>query len=355
MFEVANVNAEGFRAEGGANTSFTNNVFLDQSKEWDLVLHTPAEVGLDFANIYSAGYSVELNAYGRHTALLSHLHQLYLLANPAWGAEEEHELTVEFSVETLRNQSEYLSNNLLRPILFARLEMEPKRWLRFSLSSKLLYAWYYDDQPSSSFDFWGYADVSFTLPSRTTLSPRISYGYRYYPKQDLAVTLDTRDQQFELGIHSSQALWETTGLQADYIYIWALGNSGLLLRKITQDQFSYLDQGFLYSGSQAMIGIKQLLGESFTLEFTVRFKEHRFAGWKVLDASGAPTNDDRRDLQLSPALGLSYVWPAEGDEEDAAAFHLRVGLEYSFTKQWSNSDWYDASAHSFGFTIHGSF
>lgn len=347
--------ADGFRADVGASSSVSSNVFLDQSEEWDLVLHPSTEIALDFGDIYSAGYSGDLNAYTQHGELLSHWHQLFFFLNPAWGTEREHEFTLELSVETLRNQSEYSANNLVRPVLFARIAMEPDRWFRLSVATKLAYGWCYDDKPSSSLDFWGFADVAFTLPSHSTVSPRIAYGYRYYPEQDLAMVSDDRDQQIELGMHFSQALWDNAGLQVDYAYVFALGESGLLLRKLTQAQFSYLDQGFLYSGNQAMIAVKQVLGEVWTLELGARFKEYKFAGWKVVDSSGVATDEDRRDLRLSPVVGLSYFWSAKHDEEGEASAQLQVSLEYSFTQQWSNSDWYDASAHNAGFSVRGLF
>jgi hypothetical protein len=347
--------AEGFRAEGGVNAWATDNVFLDQSREWDLVLRPSAELAVDFADIYSAGYLGELNAYTQHGELFSHWHQLFFFLNPAWGQEGEHEFILELSVETLRNQMEYSANNLVRPVLFARLSMEPKSWFRWSLATKAAWGWFYDDKPSSSLDFWGNAEVSFTLPSRTTFSPRAAFGYRYYPEQDKAAVDDDRDQQIEVGTHFSQALWENGGLQLDYAYIWAIGNSGLLLRKLTQAQFSYLDQGFLYSGNQAMAGFKQLLGESWTLEVAARFKEYQFAGWQVLDASGAPTGEDRHDFRLTPAIGLSYFWTSERDDQDSAGAQVQVSLEYSFTKQWSNSDWFDAYAHTVSVAVRGSY
>lgn len=349
------VKADGFGVDGGLFFRLTDNVFLDKSKEWDFVLHPSAEISVDFAKIYSAGYSFDLNVYTRHGDLWSHWHQLYFYVNPAWGAEGEHEFTVELSIETLRNQPEYSSNNLVRPALLARLDMEPESWFCFGLETKVTYGWFYEDRPSSSVDVWAIGEVSFTLPSRTTLSPRVSYGYRYYPKQDLTMTADTRDQQIELGTHISQALWKNAGLQLDYSYVLTLGQSGLLLRKLTQEQFSYLDQGFLYSGNQAMAGVKQLIGQSWTLEVAARYKEYKYAGWQVLDASGVATGEERRDQRFTPAVGLSYLWSKKQGDKEGAGAQVRVSLEYSFTKQWSNSDWYNAFAHAVVANVQGSY
>lgn len=346
--------ADGVNLDGGLAFRVTDNVFLDKSQQWDFVLHPSAEISADFANIYSAGYSFDLNAYTRHGDLWSHWHQLYFYINPAWGAEGEHEFTVEVSIETLRNQSEYSDNNLVRPLLLARLDMEPERWLRFCLTTKLTYGSFYEDAAASSVDAWAIGEVSFTLTSLTTLSPRLTYGYRYYPKQDLRVTADTRDQQIELGTHLSQALWVNAGLQLDYLYVFTLGQSGLLLRKLTQDQFSYLDQGFLYSGNQAMAGIKQLLGKNWTLDIAARFKEYNFAGWQVLDASGVATGQERRDLRFTPAAGMSYLWSYKQNDEERTSSQVQVSLEYNFTKQWSNSDWYDTFAHAVVASVQGS-
>jgi hypothetical protein len=350
---TANVRADGITAQVGFGSSATDNVYLDGSKEWDVVLHPSAELGVDFADFWSVGYSGELNAFTRHGELLSHWHQLYLYANPAWGEDGQNELTVELSAETLRNQAEYSDNNMLRPALFAKLVMEPADWFSWNISTRVAYGWFYDDTPSNSLDAWGAGEISFTSSSRTTLSPRVAYGFRYYSAQDLSVTNHNQDQQVEAGLHLSQGLWESAGLQADYMYVLALGDSGLLLRKVTLDQFSYLDQGFLYSGSQAMLGFKQLLDRSWSLELNARLQERSFAGWQALDATGALEGEDRRDIRLIPGARLGYLWNSN-DEEDTDSLQLGAALEYSFSRQWSNSDWYDASAHSVGLSLWGS-
>ena len=351
---AANTRADGFTAGAGFNSWATDNVYLDGSEEWDLVLRPSAELGVDFADIWSLGYSGELNAYTQHGELLSHWHQLYLYVNPAWGKDAQNEFTIELSAETLRNQTQYSGNNLLRPALLAKLAMEPIDWFSWSISTRVAYEWFYDDLPSNSLDAWGSGEISFTLPSRTTLSPRAAYGFRYYPSQDLSVTADDRDHQVEIGLHISQGLWESAGLQADYAYLFAIGNSGLLLRKLTLDQFSYLEQGFLYSGNQAMLGFKQIMAESWSWELSARLQEHSFAGWEALDASGVLKGENRRDLRLIPGTRLSYLWASRKDGQDAAGVQIGVAVEYSFTRQWSNSDWYDASAHTVGLNLWGS-
>jgi hypothetical protein len=346
--------ADGLQVSGGVGSWATDNVYLDRSKEWDLVIRPSADLDVDFAEIWSSGYSGELNVYTQHGDLLSHWHQLYLFVNPAWGAESENEFTLEASAETLRNQTQYAANNLLKPALLARLVMEPTYWFRWKMSSTIAYEWLYDDRLSSSLDLWVNGEVSFTLPSRSTLSPRAAYGFRYYPNQERAVTSDTQDHQTEVGIHYSQELWKSAGLQLDYAHIFVIGDSGLLLRKLTQTQFSYLDQGFLYSGNIALLGIKQLLGESWSIEVSTRLKEIVFAGWNAVDASGALTGEDRRDIRLTPAAGLSYLWSGQENEKGDAPAQVRVSAEYSFTKQWSNSDWYDTSAHVVALNLSGS-
>jgi len=334
-----------FFFEPGLTTTGTSNVFLDKSEEWDLALQPAAELGLNFARVWTVDYKGELNAYVNHRSLLSHWHGLSLFANPAWGEEGQHQLVVEVSGETLRNMRDYAEINIVRPGLRIMLEMEPAHFFRWRVSTELSYRLFYDDRPSDSVDSWTRARGTFTLPSRTTLSPRVGYGFRYYPLQDEAVSSDDKDHQVEVGLHASQALWEKGGLQLDYAYLRAIGDAGMLERKLTLEQFTYLDTDFLYSGHQAMLGFRQLLGQSWSLMESVRFEERAYAGWVAVDDAGEAKDEDRRDLQLIPRALVEYTWASKKQEDGVSRFGFGVNLSYQYTRQWSSSYWYDTSAH----------
>jgi hypothetical protein len=356
LLQPVPVLADGVVANAGLRTSAFSNVFADGSEEWDLALSPRAELGYDFARIWSAGYTGELHAYTQHAELLSHRHELYLFANPAWGAEGENEFVAEVTAETVRNQPEFEELNLVQPTLLLGLEMEPVHWFRWRLSASLAYRLFYDDAPSDSVDAWGRGGLTFSLPGRTTLSPGIACGFRYYPSQDLAITDDDNDQQIEAGLGIGQALWDRAGLRLDYAYLYAVGDSGLLARKVTEQQFSYLDHDFLYSGHRASAALKQVIGTATTLEASFSLRERRYAGWGAIDEGGLPMDEDRRDLLLTPAVFLGQVFYVGGDEEEeASGLELGVDLEYGYTRQWSNSDWYDTDAHVGSLTLWGAF
>jgi hypothetical protein len=333
------------------NTYATSNIFLDKSHEWDLSLKPSAELGIDFSKIWSFGYTGELNAYLEHSDLLSHWHELYLFANPAWGLESENEFVIEASLETLRNKKQYSSLNLLQPSLLTKIILEPKPWFCWELSTKIVYRWFYDDSPSDSLDGWLAARASFTLPTRTTLSPKLAYGFRYYPNQETSVTSDDQDQQIKLGFHLSQELWSDAGLQIDYSYINAIGASGLLSRKLTQSQFAYFGQEFFYSGHLALIGFKQLLNESSSLGVNVNLDDRTYHGWTAVDGLGIAQSDDRHDFRLTPRLYISYVWSSDKEDSDSL---IGLNLDYRYIRQWSNSDWYDTYAHIASLALWGS-
>jgi len=348
---AASARAAEVTAELDLQSLFLSNVFLDSSSEWDLALRPSAELGLDFAEYWSAGYAGELNAYTRHAELLSHWHQVFLYANPAWGDDAENELALELSLDTLRNEATYAALNNLRPRLLARLALAPYDWLSWRLELDVTYRWFYDDRPSDSLDAWIAGRIGFTLPSRTTLIPRVAYGYRHYPRQDTSVTHDVQDQQLELGLRIGQALWKAAGLQLDYLYRLAIGESGLLLRKLTLDQFSYLGESFLFSGHQARIGLKQLLGQHWKISAWLRYQQRSFAGWQVIDETDFTLLDEQReDHRLTPGLRVSFAW-WPGDEASAAVPEIELALEYRYTRQWSNQGWYDTRGHVGGLSL----
>lgn len=331
--------------EPALTTTGTSNVFVDKSEEWDLAFQPAVELGLNFARFWTVDYHGELNAYVNHRTLFSHWHGLSLFANPAWGEEGQHQLVVEVSGETLRNMRDYAEINIVRPALRIALEMEPADFFRWRVSTKLSYRLFYDDRPSDSVDSWTRARGTFTLPSRTTLSPRVGYGFRHYPLQDDAVTSDDQDHQVEVGLHASQALWAKGGLQADYAYLRAIGDAGMLERKLSLDQFTYLDTDFLFSGHQAMLGFRQILGQSWSLTESLRFEERAYAGWIAVDDAGDAKDGDRRDLRLVPRALVEYTWASQKQEDGVSRYGFGVNLSYQYVRQWSNSYWYDTSAH----------
>jgi hypothetical protein len=337
-------------AQVDVRTVASSNVFLDKSEEWDLVLRPSAELGVDFARYWSLGYTGELNAYTRHADLLSHWHEIYLFLNPAWGDESENEVVVEASLQTLRNQEEYQELNLLQPALTAKLIMEPRRWLRWKLSVSGAYRYFYDDKPSDSLDAWARGQISFTLPTRTTISPRVAYGHRNYTHPGR--NGDSRDQQVGVGLHASQSLSKTSGLQFDYVYLHAVGDSGILSRKLTLDQFTYLGEEFLYSGHRVLVGYKQLVGKSSAFWLGLRFEQRDYAGWPAIDSHGRLTGENRSDWRLSPRVAFEYNWWPKN--ESCCVPDLKVSLEYRLLRQWSNHDWYDTTAHVAGVSVWGS-
>lgn len=356
LLQPVPVLADEMVANAALRTSAFSNVFADESREWDLALIPQAELGYDFARIWSAGYTGELYAYTQHAELLSHRHELYLFANPAWGEEGENEFVAEVTAETVRNQPEFATLNLIQPTLLLGLEMEPVRWFRWRLSVSLAYRLFYDDSPSDSVDAWGRGGLTFALPGRTTLSPGIGYGFRYYPNQQRAITDDDRDQQIEAGLGIGQGLWDGAGLRLDYAYLYAVGDSGLLARKVTEQQFSYLDHDFLFSGHRASAALKQVIGTATTLEASLSLRERRYAGWIAVNEVGLPMDEDRSDLLLTPSVYLGQAFFVGGDEEEGAGgIELGFDLEYGYTRQWSNSDWYDTDAHVGSLTLWGAF
>ena len=231
--------------------------------------------------------------------------------------------------------------------------MEPENWFRWSVSARTAYRWFYDDRPSISADAWARGQVSFTLPTRTTLSPRAAGGFRFYTHTDSADQRDTRDQQFEFGLHFSQALWRRAGLQADYAYLLTPGDCGILAQKLTQAQFSYLGEEFLFSGHAVMVGLKQLFGRSIAAGADLRIEERAYPGWAAVDGNDLLTGEDRHDLRLTTRAFFGYAVLSRSEGRSAYIPVVNVRLEYSYLRQWSNSDWYDASAHVVGVSLWG--
>jgi hypothetical protein len=328
-------------AEVDVVSFYTSNLFLDRSEKYDLAVRPSIELGAEFGDTWSAGYRGELNTYVEHEDLLSHWHQVHLVANPAWGDSDQHDFFSEFSLGTLVNREGHAVLNHVQPSLRTRLSMQPVGWFRWQAEASFSGRWFYDDSPSSSIDARASVALAFTLPSRTTISPRASYGYRHYLEQGETLSGDQSDQQADFGLHLSQGLWNRAGLQLDYSYRMAIGDSRQVQRMFTQAQSTYLGGDFLWSGHQAAVGFKHLIGESADIGFGISFQERAYAGWPALDLDGSSKGYERRDLVLAPRVFFDYVWRQEGSEPNPLLPDIGLRLEYTLTRQWSNSELYD--------------
>jgi hypothetical protein len=232
--------------------------------------------------------------------------------------------------------------------------MEPLAWLRWQLSAQAAYRWFYDDSPSDSLDIWTRAKLAFMLPTRTSLFLRAAFGYRSYTNPDASTGMDESDRQAEAGIHLGQSLGRNTGLQLDYAYLFALDDAGVLTRLLTLEQFSYLGESFLFSGHQATVGLKHRFGTGSTLGINLRFESRAYAGWPAIDRQGRLTGEDRIDRRLAPGGYLSHTLWSRRKDSPACAPDIHLGIKYRFISQWSNSDWYDTSAHQASLSLWGS-
>lgn len=341
------VPAVGLPAEAVVNARLdsmaTSNTFSDASSEWDFVLRPSLGVGAEFADYWAVGYSGELAYFSQHTDLLSHWHEAYLFANPAWGEDGANELTVELRAQYLGNRRRYSAVDVFVPGLLASLVLEPASWLRLKVSAEAAYRLFYNDAPSSSFDAKGELSLTFSLPSRTTLTPSIAAGLRSYTTPIVLPSTgepDPADFLLVVGLHASQALWPNAGLQLSGAYLPAVSNNALLLTKLSQEQFSYLGEDFLFSGWRARGVLKQVFGE-VTLEASFLYEVRDFNGWSALGADGRLLDEQRRDTRLTPRASIR--WAREVGER--ALREVALGLDYSYTRQLSNSALYDTEVH----------
>lgn len=344
-------NSPSMALEGSADLSltlpYTSNVFMNKEKEWDISVNPGATLALDFADIWSVGYNGHAEISTRHNDLPMHRHGLFLLVDPTWGKDGQNEFYARLAFGTERYMDSYADQNHLRPALDLGIELEPIAWFRLSMENSINYTYFYEDKRSSYLENWMRLKAQFTWQSKTSLAPRFAFGLRDYPrhgsgaKSGKGATL--LDKQLEAGLHLGQGLWENAGLQADYAYLHAFDTSQVVARNMARTSFSYLDNKFLYSGHTATLGLKQVFADSWTLALAMQVETRHYLGWDALNAAGKLTGEERRDLRLAPTLSLDYAWAPKA--EASSVPEVKVGLGYTFTRQFSNDDWYDTDQH----------
>lgn len=333
-----------FFASVSESTDYDSNVYQDDTREQDFVFRPGLMLGADFADFWTAGYDGDAAVYLDHSDLFFHRHELYGSVNPAWGDAGEHEFLAELSVMTQRNAEAFSAVNLVQPSLLLMLAMEPRHWIRWSIEEQAAYRLFYDDTEMDSIDSFTRASVLFTAKTRTTLAPRIAFGYRGYPRLTEQQGQDTADLQLEAGVHLSQNVKAGIGLQADWAYRHAFEDSVLITRSMGLPSFSYIGDDFLFTGHMASVGMKSIFENGISFGFDLNFAYKMYLGWFVLDADGVPVGLDRTDQQLEPAAWFQYTLIPPKDASLAAP-EFSVTLSYAYLRQWSNDAWYDSFRH----------
>jgi len=338
--------AQDVSVEGSVGAAWTDNVFRMRTPEWDAWVLPSLKAGVDFATFWTLQYEGSAEIYTNHTDLTSHDHALRLLANPAFGTDDRDEFLVGLQVETLRNLDAYADLNFLGGQIDAAVSLEPATWFAWQAGANVRYRRFYDDPQSDTLDVLASTEARFTLQSRTTISPRIGYGFRYNPglKGQGEGRPDRDDHQLDAGLHFSQGLWKDAGLQADYSYRHLFTTSQALARKLTQTQFTFLTADFLAGGHRAFLKWKQVLPRGWSLLAGLEFRALRYPGWPVTDAAGNVIGGDREDRRLTPSATLGY-------SHRFGALGLDARVSYSYLRQWSNSADYDTQAHQVGLAI----
>lgn len=343
---VGPARAQEFSAAGAVGTAWTDNVFLMRTPEWDASVLPSLRAAMDFGTFWTLRYDGSAEIFTAHTDLTSHDHALRLQVNPAFGPEGRHEFLVALAVETLQNQEAYDALNLVAGHLNAAVSLEPTTWFAWLAGVELRYRGFYDDPQSDALDLLATTEARFTFASRTTVTPRLGYGFRYNLglKGQGQGRPDRDDHQLDVGLHLSQGLWSQGGLQADYGYRHLFSTSQALARKLTQTQFAFLTSEFLAGGHRAYLRYKQLLPRGWSVTGGIEFRTLEFAGWTATDVDGAVVAADRRDRKLIPSASVGYA-------RAFGSLKLNASATYAYIRQWSNAADYDTQAHQVGLTI----
>jgi hypothetical protein len=344
---VGGASAQEVSVEAGIGTGWSSNLLTTRTATSDIPVRPHASLGIDFAHIWNLGYEGSAEILPGHMDLTSHSHGLTLSVNPAWGPDGLHEVYVAVAAETLQNGSTYDSLDFAGARLTAAYTQATTAWLEWQIGLDARYRAFYNDPLADSLDVMPRAWARFTLPSRTTLTPRVGYGMRYNAelrgKAVRAVTGrgrgDMIDQQVEIGLHASQGLWETGGLQAGYAWRHLIGTAGVVNVRLTQGQFAFLSTDFLAGGHHAYLRLKQVLPAGFSAVAGLDVRTLEYPGWTATDQLGNALAKDRSDVRLVPSASVAW-------KRSAGPVELEATAAYGYVRQWSNTWDYDAQGHS---------
>ncbi|MBN2344721.1 MAG: hypothetical protein JXX29_01775 [Deltaproteobacteria bacterium] len=336
--------APGVRAEffaaGELETNFISNTYLDDSKEWDLMVRPLGTVECELPAEMAVGYVGAAELYVRHTQLLFHEHELYWLLNPYFGAEEQHNWLLGVQIQAQKSTDNFRMVNLISPLLELSLSMEPLYWWYIEIGATEEYRWYPNDSASDSFDTWGLLSTTLSSPSRTSLTLRFALGYRYYIHPVYLVEEPT-DQQLKTGARIAQGITENTGLWVDYEYQYAFDENNIVLQQVDNVELNVVGESFLYSGHQVKGGMKHVTPGFGELSLELGYQNRTYAGIDVLDIDGLYTGETRVDDRVWGRVGARF----EKEADSVSSLLLAMDISYRYMRQLSNDAWLDTDQH----------
>ncbi|MBN2530609.1 MAG: hypothetical protein JXR76_29750 [Deltaproteobacteria bacterium] len=331
----------GLFAKGSVTSGYLSNTYLDASAQWDVGIHPALELEVDFAEMWAVGYNGRMEAYTRHTELFYHEHELYVLANPRFGDDDQHDLFVMAYLGTGKNTDTFESVNLLYPGLELSLGLEPNSVVYWKTSASLEYRGYYSYTANSSLDTWLQTAVTFSMPSKTSITPRVAWGYRFYPAPE-ALTDEPWDMQLKPGVRLAQGLGDDSGLWVDYEYLYTFNDNNMVVGQLTSAEANFAGMEFLYSGHGVSLGGKRLWGAHFEGTLEVTYQRRLYNGFILVDDTGVSTGESREDSRIIAGAGLNYERAFGSKKQNT----FLLGFNYEYLRQLSNDAWYDTDSHS---------
>ncbi len=212
-------------------------------------------------------------------------------------------------------------------------------------------------------EHYGFAQLTFMFPSRTTLILETDIGSKTYASE--LVTVDSSGTGMGMGSRSvtesrivprviqlvgivriGQSLTESTGLSLTGMVLHDLEKENHYLTNeygyISDDEV--FDDHYAYEGPQLDLVLTQMITENLTFKALAGFQERRYSGWAVMDEAGEVISEDRTDRRKAFSLRLTQY---------LEALDAELYLDYLRIFNDSNDPYFDYSntAISIGLSV----
>lgn len=333
------LNAELF-LRSGLDSVYTSNTFLDDSKQNDLFFRPQLDLEWDFQVPMATGYSGYTELYLNHWELFFHQHELFWILNPSFGKQDRHEAYIQLSIGGHFNSATYQDVNFWAPKGEIGVAFELADWAHCNFSFIGEYRDYYNDFGATSLDIWGHSDIAFSFQSRTSIVPRLDFGYRKYlfPYSDSA---QGQDMQLLVGARIAQGISQNSGVRLDYSYSNVFNENDWILQGFQDLELNFIGEDFLYSGHQILLGVRRIWQNGFQMDLELGYQTRMYKGFELMDAQGLATGVARQDKRIRAQGVIEYEYFPSQD----AAYNFVFGLQYEYLRQISNDAWYDTDSH----------
>jgi hypothetical protein len=353
-----------FRAETQLDALYDDNIFNSSTNIADKILLGSLGLGFDFDTEKSYTQLYYRGVFSYFTTVTERTfsyHSTGLEYSRLFGETERTLLTAGALYNLRANRDAYSYYDFGQLGFYGNIRHDFTDAVRIRIGYNFRMFDFHELQEFNYLEHYGFAQLTFMLPTRTTLILEADLGSKAYsnalvqvdssgmgmgPRSVTESRIVPRVVQFVGIVRIGQSLTETTGFSA----------TGMVLRDLEKinhylsSNYGYIsddevfDDHYAYEGYQLDLVLTQMITDNTSVKALAGFQERQYPGWTVTDVAGTIIAEDRLDRRKAISLRLSHY--LEALDAELYLDYLRI---FNDSNDWYFS--YTNTALSIGLSV----